>query len=320
MPKAPKEAGLAVLLLVLCIFVSVKNSVFLSPLNLQNTGRLIGLFGILGLAMAVVIVTGGIDLSVGSVCALLGVLMSIGLTEKGMSPTLVVLGIIALGCLFGAVHAFLISKIKLQPFVVTLCGLLIYRGMARFVSGDETKGLGDSKGFEGLKALAIGTPFGIPAPLVAFLALSVILWIVLHRSIYGRHLFAVGKNEEAARFAGINTGRVIGTAYVIAGGLAGVASVLFAFYANSIAPSSHGNFYELYGIAAAVLGGFSLRGGEGSVVGVLLGTALLQVLKNLVNLLGIPSSLDFAVMGGVILIGTLADALVTNRRRGVGRA
>ena len=315
MPKAPKEAGLAVLLLVLCAFVTYKNSVFLSPLNLQNTGRLIGLFGILGLGMAVVIVTGGIDLSVGSVCALLGVMLSIGLVDKGLSPVLVITGIVLFGCLLGGIHAFLISKVKLQPFIVTLCGLLIYRGMARFVSGDETKGLGEAKGFESLKSLAIGTPFGIPAPLIMFIVLSVILWVVLHRSIYGRHLFAVGKNEEAARFAGINTGRVIGTAYVIAGALAGIGSVMFAFYANSIAPSSHGNFYELYGIAAAVLGGFSLRGGEGSVVGVLLGTALLQVLKNLVNLLGIPSSLDFAVMGGVILIGTLADALVTNRRR-----
>ena len=265
--------------------------------------------------MAVVIVTGGIDLSVGSVCALLGVMLSIGLVDKGLSPVLVITGIVLFGCLLGGIHAFLISKVKLQPFIVTLCGLLIYRGMARFVSGDETKGLGEAKGFESLKSLAIGTPFGIPAPLIMFIVLSVILWVVLHRSIYGRHLFAVGKNEEAARFAGINTGRVIGTAYVIAGALAGIGSVMFAFYANSIAPSSHGNFYELYGIAAAVLGGFSLRGGEGSVVGVLLGTALLQVLKNLVNLLGIPSSLDFAVMGGVILIGTLADALVTNRRR-----
>lgn len=315
MPKAPKEAGLAILLFILCAFVSVENHAFLSPLNLQNTGRLIGLFGILGLGMAVVIVTGGIDLSVGSVCALLGVLLSIGLVDKGMSPPLVVIGVVSFGCLLGAAHAFLISKIKLQPFVVTLCGLLIYRGMARFISADETKGFGDAKGFEGLKNLATGTPLGVPMPLILFILLAIFLWVLLHRSIYGRHLFAVGKNEEAARFAGINTGRVIGTAYIIAGAMAGIGSVMFAFYANSIAASSHGNFYELYGIAAAVLGGFSLRGGEGSVVGVLLGTALLQVLKNLVNLLGIPSSLDFAVMGGVILIGTLADALVTSRRR-----
>ena len=137
--------------------------------------------------------------------------------------------------------------------------------------------------------------------------------VVLHRSVYGRHLFAAGRNEEAARFSGINTGRVIGSTYVLAGLFTALAAILVAFYTNSISPSSHGNFYELYGIAAAVLGGCSLRGGEGSIVGIALGTILLQVLQNLVNLLGIPSSLNFAVMGAVILFGVLADRLLHAR-------
>jgi ribose transport system permease protein len=139
------------------------------------------------------------------------------------------------------------------------------------------------------------------------------MWVVLHRSIYGRHLFATGRNEVAARYSGIDTGRVIVMAYVILGGLTGVAAIIFAFYTNSISPSSHGSFFELYGIAAAVLGGCSLRGGEGSVIGILIGVALLQVLQNLVNLLGIPSSLNFAVMGAVVLIGVLADQIFKNR-------
>lgn len=139
------------------------------------------------------------------------------------------------------------------------------------------------------------------------------MWVVLHRSVYGRYLFAVGRNEEAARYSGINAGRVIGSAYVLSGALAGIAAVLIAFYTNSVSPSSHGNFYELYGIAAAVLGGCSLRGGEGSIVGILIGAALLQVLQNLVNLLGIPSSLNFAVMGAVILVGVIADQIVGRR-------
>jgi ribose transport system permease protein len=140
------------------------------------------------------------------------------------------------------------------------------------------------------------------------------MWIVLHRSVYGRYLLAVGRNEEAARFSGINTRRVIASAYVIGGLLTGIAAVMLAFYTNSISPSTHGNFYELYGIAAAVLGGCSLRGGEGSIIGILIGTSLLQVLQNLVNLLGIPSSLNFAVMGAVVLIGVLADQLLQKRR------
>ena len=140
------------------------------------------------------------------------------------------------------------------------------------------------------------------------------MWVVLHRSVFGRYLFAVGKNEEAARYSGIRTDRVIVAAYVICAVLTALSAIFFAMYTRSISPASHGNFYELYAIAAAVLGGCSLRGGEGSIVGIVLGTILLQVLQNLVNLLGIPSSLNFAVMGGVILIGVLADQQFTRYR------
>ncbi|MCO0638240.1 ABC transporter permease, partial [Lutimaribacter sp. EGI FJ00014] len=136
----------------------------------------------------------------------------------------------------------------------------------------------------------------------------------------GRRLFAVGKNEEAARYSGIDTVRTTVTAYVICCGLTAVAAIFIAMYTRSISPSSHGNFYELYAIAAAVLGGCSLRGGEGSILGVVLGTVLLQVLQNLVNLLGIPSSLNFAVMGSVILIGVLVDQQFAQRRQRIVRA
>jgi ribose transport system permease protein len=139
--------------------------------------------------------------------------------------------------------------------------------------------------------------------------------VLLHRSVFGRYLFAIGKNEEAARFSGIATKKIIVAAYVICGALAGVSSIFLTMYTRSISPASHGNFFELYGIAAAVLGGCSLRGGEGSVLGIVLGSVLLQILQNLVNLLGIPSSLNFAVMGTVILIGVLADRQFARYRR-----
>jgi ribose transport system permease protein len=213
----------------------------------------------------------------------------------------------------GWLHGFLVTRMRLQPFIVTLCGLLFYRGLARFIANDETKGFGSAVGFESLQNLATGSFLGIPTPFVLLVIISLVMWVVLHRSIYGRYLFAVGRNEEAARYSGINSRRIITSAYVILGALAGIAGVVFAFYTNSISPSSHGNFFELYGIAAAVLGGCSLRGGEGSIIGILIGTALLQVLQNLVNLLGVPSSLNFAVMGGVILIGVLADQILMRR-------
>lgn len=132
--------------------------------------------------------------------------------------------------------------------------------------------------------------------------------------MFGRYLFAVGKNEEAARYSGISTHAVIAGAYVLSGLLAGISTIFLVFYTNSVSPSTFGNFYELYAIAAAVLGGCSLRGGEGSILGIVLGTALLQVLQNLVNILGIPSSLNFAVMGTVILLGVLADQQLQKRR------
>jgi ribose transport system permease protein len=151
-------------------------------------------------------------------------------------------------------------------------------------------------------------------PFVILLVVAVVMWFVLHRSVYGRYLLAVGRNEDATRFSGIDTRAVVTGSYVLAGALTGISGILFAFYTNSVSPSTHGNFYELYGIAAAVLGGCSLRGGEGSIIGIVIGTALLQVLQNLVNLLGIPSSLNFAVMGAVVLVGVLADQWFQSRQ------
>jgi ribose transport system permease protein len=310
-----KELGILVLLIVLCVIVSIINPRFLVAENLQNMGRLIGAFGIFSLGLGLVIITGGIELSVGSMMALLGVLLSIMLTEWHLPSAIAVIASLAIAMSLTWSHGWLITRIGLQPFIVTLCGLLFYRGLARFISNDETKGFGSGGGFEGLRNLVSGNLFGIPMPFVLLIVISIVMWVFLHRSIYGRYLFAVGRNEEAARYSGINTSRTITMAYVIAGALTAISGVIFAFYTNSVSPASHGNFYELYGIAAAVLGGCSLRGGEGSVIGILIGTALLQVLQNLVNLLGIPSSLNFAVMGAVILSGVLADQLLTERRR-----
>jgi len=310
-----KELGILVLLVVLCVIVSVINQRFLVPENLQNMGRLIGAFGIFSLGLGMVIITGGIELSVGSIMALLGVLLSMMLTEWHWPSPIALLACVILAMGLGLVHGTLITRMRLQPFIVTLCGLLFYRGIARFVTNDQTKGFGNVEGFEKLRWLASGNLLGVPMPFVLLIIIAAIMWVFLHRSVYGRYLLATGRNEEAARFAGINTKRVITLAYVVSGLLTAISGVIIAFYTNSVSPAAHGNFYELYGIAAAVLGGCSLRGGEGSVIGILIGTALLQVLQNLVNLLGIPSSLNFAVMGAVILIGVIGDQVFTERRQ-----
>ncbi len=301
-----KDIGLGILVLTVGAIVALINPRFISGVNLSNTANLIGLFGLFSIAQAFVIVTAGIELSVGSVIALLGVIF-VDLIAQGVPWPFAALIALVLGCVIGVLHGWLITRLKLQPFVVTLCGLLIYRGIARFYTQDGTAGFPFGSSFPTLEYLATGRTLGVPHPFIAFLVVACAAWFLLHRTVFGRHLFAVGKNEEAARFSGINTRRVIVLAYVICAMLTASSAIFFAMYTRSVQPSSHGNFYELYAIAAAVLGGFSLRGGEGSIVGVCLGVVLLQVLQNLVNLLGIPSSLNFAVMGGVILAGVIAD-------------
>src|SRR5665213_1470512 len=302
-----KDLGLLVLLIVVSTVVAVINPLFLSPINIANTANLVGLFGIFSIGQGFVIITGGIELSVGSIIALLGVIFVDFIANKGVAWPLAALIVLALGFVMGAVHGLLITRLKLQPFVVTLCGLLIYCGVARFYTKDATAGFPFGVNFPDLEWLTAGRTdvvelitrgaahsIRIPHSFFIMMVIAAIMWVVLHRSVFGRYLYAVGKNEEAARYSGT----------------------------RSILPSGHGNFYELYAIAAAVLGGFSLRGGEGSIVGVVLGTILLQVLQNLVNMLGIPSSLNFAVMGSVILLGVIADQqfAVFRQRRELAKA
>jgi ribose transport system permease protein len=316
--KFGKELGIFVLLIVLCVIVATLNHRFLSVINFQNMSRLVGEYGIFGIGAALVIITGGIDLTVGSMLALLAVVLSIAMMEKHIPAPISVLIVLAIAAGLGSIHAFLITKVRLQPFIVTLCGLLFYRGLTQYIANDQSKGFGDAEKLGWLYTAASGSVFGIPTPFLIMLVIAVVVGVGLHRSVYGRYLYAVGRNEEAARYSGIQTKRIIAGAYIIAATLTGIAAILIGVDTGSISPSVHGSSYELYGIAAAVLGGCSLQGGEGSIIGVILGTALLQVLQNLVTLLGIPSSLNFAVLGAVILIGVIADRLLRRNTAGAG--
>ncbi len=246
------------------LVVAAINPRFVSAVNLANTANLVGLFGIFSVASAFVIVTGGIDLSIGSVIALLGVVFVDLIVVWAVPWPAVVMAVIALGALIGLAHGLLITQLGVQPFIVTLCGLLIYRGAARYYTQDGTAGFTFGQAIPALEAVVAGRSFGLPHSTIAFAVIAVVAWFVLHRTVFGRHLMAVGKNESAARHTGIATDRVVILAYVICSALTAISAIFIAMYTRSVQPSSHGNFYELYGIAAAVLGGFSLRGGEGS--------------------------------------------------------
>jgi len=365
-----KSRGILLLLLAVSAFSALMNPDFLTPYNLQNIIRWTSLFGILSIGVAFVIITGGIDLSIGSLVGLVGCLLPMLLVERGMGSPGALAIVLAVCLLVGLAHGLLVTRLRLQPFVVTLCGLLLYRGYARYLTADQTQGFGT--GFQEIKQLATGKPitlavlaaaagaailiwtlvrrirsrtdadspaknwlgpltggllilggaavrFGdiqplsrilIPAPFLIMIALALLAGLFLNHTIYGRYLLALGRNREAARYSGIDTDRMVILAYAICSLMAGIGGILFALDINSIQPSGHGNFYELYAIAAAVLGGCSLRGGEGSILGVVLGAAVMRVLYNAINLLGIPTQLEFAIIGGVILAGVAGDELV----------
>lgn len=227
--------------------------------------------------------------------------------------------VLGFSLLIGLSHGLLITKLNLQPFVVTLCGLLVYRGVARYITADQEQGFGGE--YPELKQWAKGDLFNllsgdqyvfdIPMPFVYMLILALVASVFLNKTIFGRYILALGRSVDAARYSGIRTDRMIIITYVISSLCAGLAGILFALDVNSVQPASHGSFYELYAIAAAVLGGCSLRGGEGTIIGVVIAAAVLQVLKNAINLVeGVDVTLEFAIIGFVILAGAIVDEMV----------
>ncbi len=307
-----KILGILGLLLTVFVVTWIVEPKFASAYNLQNIIRWTSLFGIISIGVAFVIITGGIDLSIGSLIGLVGCTIPM-LLATGYS-TFTALGcVLILSLAIGLLHGLLITRLGLQPFVVTLCGLLFYRGFARWLTHDQVQGFGSS--YESLRQLAIGkipitASFAIPIPFVILVLLGTLAGLFLNRTIWGRYLLALGRNEEAARYSGIEIERMKILAYVICSGTAGLGGILFALDVNSVQPAAHGNFYELYAIAAAVLGGCSLRGGEGSILGVIIGAAVMRILYNAINILGIPTQLEFAIIGAVILAGVIADEVI----------
>jgi ribose transport system permease protein len=315
-----KNLGLIIILVAACLVTFLLNERFLYPANIENLLRRTALFSLISIGVSFVITTGGIDLSIGSVVCLTGTLLPWLAVTHGWGWLTSVTALLAAAGAIGLGHGLLVTRLKLQPFIVTLCGLLLYRGITRGITSDQTQGLG--LGLEGLKALTqtrftLGglLPVAIPSVVFITLTVAVLAALVMNLTPLGLHLRAVGHNEQAARFSGINTNRVILSSYLACSLLAGLGGVLFIIDVNSAQPSDFGNFYELYAIAAAVLGGCSLRGGEWSIVGIVIGAALMQVLRNAIVLVDIPTQLEFAIIGGVILLGVTGEEVVQTIRR-----
>jgi ribose transport system permease protein len=306
--------GLLVLLVALNI---ATHGDFLAPGNVLNILRQIAVNAILATGQTFVIITAGIDLSVGSLIALTGVLMagSLGVTHAAILAFLIAVVVgIGVGGLAGAINAAPVVRFGLPPFITTLAMMLIARGLAFMytngrpieIDNDAFNSLGTGLLLPGLSRL-VHIP-GIPVPVVIMIAVVLAASYVLGQTRFGRYVYAIGGNEEAARLSGINVSAVKLTVYVISGGLAGLASLLLAARLSSGIPQS-GQGYELQSIAAVVVGGTSLMGGRGSIAGTFVGALLIGVLYNVMNLLNVQSYAQEVVLGAVILVAVLLDEL-----------
>lgn len=319
-----KILGIAGIFLVIVIATSILSPNFLTAYNIENLLRRTSLFGILSIGVGFVILTAGIDLSIGGVVCLSGILTPFLLNQMGCSATETVVFILLMSVAIGVMQGGLVAYARIQSFLVTLCGLLIFRGLARGVTMDQTQGFQGK--FSELRWIGNGRVsipgvegFAIPAPVLSLIVIAILSIIFLNCTVWGRWMKAVGRSPSAARYSGIPVARLQILAYTICSLLAGFGGLLFVCDVGSAQPSDFGNFYELYAIAAAVLGGYRLSGGEGSVVGVVIGAAVMQVLRNAIVLISwLPDTAEFAVIGLVILIGVLADEFL--RRYAANRA
>lgn len=295
-------------LLGLCLLLWILTPHFLTVSNLLNVLEQTSINAVIAVGMTFVILSGGIDLSVGSLLALSGVVLATGL-EAGWSPPLAIAVGVGVGCAFGGLTGVAIAWGRLPPFIATLGMMSIARGCALlFTEGRPVSGFG-----EGFRSLATARLLGIPAPVILTAAVYVAGRFVLSSTRFGRYVYAMGGNEEATRLSGVNVRLHKTLVYAASGLTSAVAAVLLTARLNSAQPIA-GIMYELDAIAAVVIGGTSLAGGEGGVGGTLIGALIMGVLRNGLNLLGVSSFLQQVVIGLVIVVAVLLDTMLKSRR------
>ncbi|WP_134686165.1 ABC transporter permease subunit [Brevibacillus migulae] len=296
-----QRMGSLVGLVVIFVALSLISSDFLTVSNMFNVLRQISINALIAFGMTFVILTGGIDLSVGSIFALSSALAA-GMMASGTDPFVAIMVGLAAGAVMGAANGILIAKGKVAPFIATLATMTVFRGLTLvYTEGKPITGLPDSFALFGK-----GFFLDIPMPIIWMLIAFAILYVILKHSTFGRHVYALGSNEEATKLSGINTSRVKIFVYSISGLLAALSGIILTSRLNS-AQATAGMSYELDAIAAVVLGGTSLSGGKGWIVGTLIGAMIIGVLDNGLNLLNVSSFYQQVVKGGVILIAVLLD-------------
>ncbi len=304
-PTTVTKYGIGVALAAEIALFSILSPYFFTTENLLNVTLQISITSIIAVGMTFVILTAGIDLSVGSLVALVGVISTSALKLPSSFFLAMVSCFssgIAVGVLSGVVASFFITKVRVTPFIVTLALMTILRGAAfALTDGRPVWELPD-----GFGAIASSRLAGVPVPTIIMVLVFAVAHITLKYTRFGRYVYAVGGNSEAARLAGINTNAVISSVYIISGGLSALSGILLAARINSGQPNS-GLMYELDVIAAVVVGGTSLFGGRGTILGTLIGSMLIGILRNGLNLLNVGSYIQQIVVGVVILLAVMID-------------
>jgi ribose transport system permease protein len=321
-----------VALLLLCLGLWASNHDFLGASNVVNLTRQIAMLGIFAIGISFVIITGGIDLSVGSIIGLTGVIIAYlsgqfypdnpAAGGRGYSLWIGVPVALAVAGTIGLVQGLLITRLQLQPFIVTLGGMLLLRGVSQTIVGGGTLSLGDVPLANLANGGVLGSPGSplVPYPVVVLCVVALVGAYLLHFTVFGRYVYAIGGNREAAEYSGIPVRRVETMTYVISALTAGIAGVCYAAYIGQMSQQV-GIAYELYAIAAAVLGGVSLRGGEGTVIGAIIGSCIMRVIDNGINMFQwiyrdasgarrtfrLDNNWTFIIIGAVILIAVILD-------------
>lgn len=301
-----------IVLVVLCVVLSIAEPAFRSFGNLINILQQVTVYAVLALGVNLVIFTGGIDISVGSVVALSGIVLGKLTVEAGLSPILGAIAALVIGAFCGAFNGVMISKFKLQPMIATLAMQSMARGAALTLADGQTiTGYSD-----GLRWIGVGVIPGtqIPVQIVFMVLLYLAFYYVMKYRKFGRFIYSIGGNEEATRLSGINTQKYKILAYTLCGALAAVASIILVAKLNS-AQSTAGQDYEMDAIAGCVIGGTSLLGGFGSVWGTFIGSIIIVVIRNGLNLLNISSNLQKLFIGAIILMAVLADAFRSRKNK-----
>jgi ribose/xylose/arabinose/galactoside ABC-type transport system permease subunit len=302
-----RQLGTLLGLVGLCVLLTILTPHFLTVSNLLNVTEQTTINALIAVGMTFVILSGGIDLSVGSIVALAGVVLGSALQRDVPIPVAILLSLVT-GGFCGLVNGLLVTRGGLPPFIATLGMMSIARGVALLYTDGRP-----ISGFDaGFRAISTGRPLMIPAPVIVMALVYVVAHLVLTRTTFGRYVYAIGGNEEATRLSGVRVGFHKTMVYALSGLTSAVAALTLTARLNSAQPIA-GMMYELDAIAATVIGGTSLLGGSGTLVGTLIGALIMGVLRNGLNLLGISSFLQQVVIGAVIIAAVLVDSLLNAR-------